>query len=140
MFLLYWYANWTTDFDFSSNNQYIASSSMDKTVRVWEISKGNCIRVIYGISSQLCIRFHPVRTQSIYSFLQSKLLRYVQIHICLFYFYFYPWPKLISNLLNPTDNFYFLFFIFDGLCSKLESLVKGLHCKGCHLYPLIWLR
>ncbi|BBH09358.1 Transducin/WD40 repeat-like superfamily protein [Prunus dulcis] len=34
-----------TDFDFSSNNQYIASSSMDKTVRVWEISKGLCIRV-----------------------------------------------------------------------------------------------
>lgn len=49
-----------TDFDFSSNNQYIASSSMDKTVRVWEISRGICIRVIYGVSSQLCIRFHPV--------------------------------------------------------------------------------
>ncbi|KAM7265323.1 hypothetical protein ACFE04_003006 [Oxalis oulophora] len=49
-----------TDFDFSSNNQYIASASMDKTVRVWEISKGICIRVIYGVSSQLCIRFHPV--------------------------------------------------------------------------------
>ncbi|GMH16268.1 hypothetical protein Nepgr_018109 [Nepenthes gracilis] len=49
-----------TDFDFTSNNQYIASSSLDKTVRVWDISKGNCIRVIYGVSSQWCIRFHPV--------------------------------------------------------------------------------
>ncbi|KAH1217547.1 hypothetical protein AAZX31_13G183900 [Glycine max] len=49
-----------TDFDFTSNNQYIASSSLDKTVRVWEIGKGICIRVIYGVSSQLCIRFHPV--------------------------------------------------------------------------------
>lgn len=49
-----------TDFDFSSNNQYIASSSMDKTVRIWEISKGLCIRVIYEVSSQLCISFHPV--------------------------------------------------------------------------------
>ncbi|XVE67020.1 hypothetical protein DITRI_Ditri08aG0126700 [Diplodiscus trichospermus] len=49
-----------TDFDFSLNNQYIASSSMDKTVRVWELSEGLCIRVIYGVSSQLCIRFHPV--------------------------------------------------------------------------------
>ncbi|WOK97129.1 WD repeat-containing protein 13 [Canna indica] len=49
-----------TDFDFSSNNQYLASSSMDKTVRVWEISKGHCMRVIYGVSSQLCIRFHPM--------------------------------------------------------------------------------
>ncbi|KAL8150286.1 hypothetical protein V2J09_020094 [Rumex salicifolius] len=49
-----------TDFDFTSNNQYIASSSMDKTVRVWDISKGICIRVIYGVSPQWCIRFHPV--------------------------------------------------------------------------------
>ena len=52
-----------TDFDFSTNNQYIASSSMDKTVRVWDISRGLCIRVIYGVSSQLCIRFHPVSGQ-----------------------------------------------------------------------------
>ncbi|KAL7156587.1 hypothetical protein ABFS83_02G019600 [Erythranthe nasuta] len=49
-----------TDFDFSTNNQYIASASVDKTVRVWDISKGVCMRVIYGVSSQLCIRFHPV--------------------------------------------------------------------------------
>ncbi|KAL7002666.1 hypothetical protein U1Q18_003821 [Sarracenia purpurea var. burkii] len=49
-----------TDFDFTSNNQYIASSSMDKTVRIWEISEGVCIRVMYGVTSQLCIRFHPV--------------------------------------------------------------------------------
>ncbi|CAM8990744.1 unnamed protein product [Rhodiola kirilowii] len=49
-----------TDFDFSSNNQYIASSSTDKTVRVWEIKLGICVRVIYGIAPQLCIRFHPV--------------------------------------------------------------------------------
>ncbi|CDO97011.1 unnamed protein product [Coffea canephora] len=49
-----------TDFDFSANNHYIASSSMDKTVRVWDISQGLCIRVVYGISPQLCIRFHPV--------------------------------------------------------------------------------
>ncbi|GAB4837870.1 hypothetical protein Ancab_027396 [Ancistrocladus abbreviatus] len=49
-----------TDFDFTSNNQYIASSSLDKTVRVWDISKRICIRVMYGVSSQWCIRFHPV--------------------------------------------------------------------------------
>ncbi|KAL0903592.1 hypothetical protein M5K25_027982 [Dendrobium thyrsiflorum] len=55
-----------TDFDFSSNNQYIASSSVDKTVLVWEISKGHCIRVIYGTSSQLCIRFHPVNNNLLF--------------------------------------------------------------------------
>lgn len=54
------YAALFSDFDFTSNNQYIASASLDKTVRVWEIAKGTCIRVIYGVSSQLCIRFHPV--------------------------------------------------------------------------------
>ncbi|XP_014494602.1 WD repeat-containing protein 13 [Vigna radiata var. radiata] len=54
------HSNDVTDFDFTSNNQYIASSSWDKTVRVWEIAKGICIRVIYGVCPQLCIRFHPV--------------------------------------------------------------------------------
>lgn len=49
-----------TDFDFTANNQYIASASLDKSVRVWDISKGVCIRVIYGVSLQWCIRFHPV--------------------------------------------------------------------------------
>ncbi|CAH1444819.1 unnamed protein product [Lactuca virosa] len=49
-----------TDFDFTMNNHYIASSSLDKTVRVWDIPKGLCIRVIYGVAPQLCIRFHPV--------------------------------------------------------------------------------
>ncbi|KAL8555940.1 hypothetical protein ACS0TY_003672 [Phlomoides rotata] len=49
-----------TDFDFSANNQYITSTSIDKTVRVWDIPKGLCMRVIYGVSSQLCIRFNPV--------------------------------------------------------------------------------
>ncbi|XP_024960112.1 WD repeat-containing protein 13-like isoform X3 [Cynara cardunculus var. scolymus] len=48
------------DFDFTMNNQYIASSSLDKTVRVWDIPRGLCIRVIYGVAPQLCIRFHPV--------------------------------------------------------------------------------
>ncbi|KAL2477053.1 Transducin/WD40 repeat-like superfamily protein [Forsythia ovata] len=49
-----------TDFDFSANNQYITSSSMDKTVRVWDTLQGLCMRVIYGVSPQLCICFHPV--------------------------------------------------------------------------------
>ncbi|CAJ1978135.1 unnamed protein product [Sphenostylis stenocarpa] len=37
-----------TDFDFSSNNQYIASSSLDKTVRVWEIAKEVLIAILYA--------------------------------------------------------------------------------------------
>lgn len=63
LLLLFLKSDLFSDFDFSTNNQYIASSSMDKTVRVWDISRGLCIRVIYGVSSQLCIRFHPVSGQ-----------------------------------------------------------------------------
>ncbi|CAN1255833.1 WD repeat-containing protein 13 [Linum perenne] len=68
-----------TDFDFASNNQYIASSSMDKTVRVWELSKGTCIRVIYGVTPQLCIRFNPVtgnvnREISVFNFSTGRII------------------------------------------------------------------
>lgn len=54
-----------TDFDFTSNNQYISSSSMDKSVRVWDTIKGHCIRVVYGTTPQLCIRFHPVNNNNL---------------------------------------------------------------------------
>lgn len=49
-----------TDLDWSSNNQYLSSSSLDKSVRVWDVKKGECLRVIYGTAPQLSIRFHPV--------------------------------------------------------------------------------
>ncbi|XP_065616279.1 uncharacterized protein LOC136061846 [Quercus suber] len=71
-----------TDFDFSSNNQYIASSSMDKTVRVWEISKGLCIRVIYGVSSQLCIRFHPVNNNFLSVGNANKEMTVITEYLC----------------------------------------------------------
>lgn len=72
--LLFGFSNFQfPDFDFSLSNQYIASSSEDKTVRVWDISKGLCIRVIYGVSAQLCIRFHPVCTPN------SSLIWYLEM-------------------------------------------------------------
>lgn len=49
-----------TDIDWSSNNQYLSSSSLDKSVRVWDCKSGECLRVIYGTAPQLCVRFHPV--------------------------------------------------------------------------------
>lgn len=49
-----------TDFDWSFNNYFLCSASMDKSVRVWNVSSGECLRIIYGQVAQLCIRFHPV--------------------------------------------------------------------------------
>jgi WD40 repeat protein len=48
------------DFDWSSSNEYLLSSSLDKTVRVWNATKGDCIRIVYGSSAQLCCCFNPV--------------------------------------------------------------------------------
>jgi len=77
---------------------------MDKTVRVWEISKGHCIRVIYGISSQLCIRFHPVRTQSISPFFHCQFVEIfaeffflVAIFLCPYYWKLAADIGLFSN-------------------------------------------
>lgn len=50
-----------TDFDWSSDDEYMASASLDKSLRVWEVSSGKCLRIIYTELQQLCIRFHPVR-------------------------------------------------------------------------------
>lgn len=49
-----------TDFDFSLNNQYLCSSSMDRSVRIWDVEKEHCVRVVYDNTEQLCVRFHPV--------------------------------------------------------------------------------
>ncbi|VVA99300.1 unnamed protein product [Arabis nemorensis] len=70
-----------TDFDFSSNNQYIASSSLDKTIRVWELSRGVCIRVIYGISAQFCIRFHPVNNNFLFAGNANKEVTVTALHL-----------------------------------------------------------
>ncbi|KAL2632123.1 hypothetical protein R1flu_016809 [Riccia fluitans] len=55
-----------TDFDWSLNNQCLSSSSLDKSVRVWSVEKGNCLRVIYGNVAQLCIRFHPLNNNFLF--------------------------------------------------------------------------
>eukprot|EP00250_Pteridium_aquilinum_P008901 c18293_g1_i1 orf=182-1114(+) len=49
-----------TDFDFSLNNQYLCSSSMDRSVRIWDVEKEHCVRIVYDNTEQLCVRFHPV--------------------------------------------------------------------------------
>lgn len=56
------------DFDWSSSNEYLLSSSLDKTVRVWNATKGDCIRIVYGSSAQLCCCFNPVSSQFVATF------------------------------------------------------------------------
>ncbi|GAQ81514.1 hypothetical protein KFL_000820210 [Klebsormidium nitens] len=55
-----------TDFDWSSNNEYLLSCSLDKTVRVWNATRGDCIRIVYGSSAQLCCCFNPVNNNLLF--------------------------------------------------------------------------
>ena len=51
---------WGADFEWSSDNDYLCSSSKDKSVRVWDATSGACIRIVYGTLPVHGIRFHPV--------------------------------------------------------------------------------
>ena len=33
---------------FSPNNQYVVSGSFDKTVRIWDVESGDCIKTLEG--------------------------------------------------------------------------------------------
>ncbi|CAI5984132.1 unnamed protein product [Closterium sp. NIES-64] len=48
-----------TDFDWSTDDDYLCSSSADKSVRVWDVGSGQCLRIIYTVIPQTCIIFHP---------------------------------------------------------------------------------
>ncbi|CAI7854988.1 unnamed protein product [Closterium sp. NIES-54] len=48
-----------TDFDWSTDDDYLCSSSADKSVRVWDVGSGQCLRIIYTLIPQTCIIFHP---------------------------------------------------------------------------------
>lgn len=116
-FCFIWCSNCITDFDFSSNNQYIASSSMDKTVRVWDVSKGHCMRIIYGVSPQLCIRFHPVRP--LFIFFNSLLFFGKSQEFCLFLALFILTNR--NNRINTTRvRIYMLSFITSWSSQIIE--------------------
>ncbi|CAI5496705.1 unnamed protein product [Closterium sp. Naga37s-1] len=47
------------DFDWSTDDDYLCSSSADKSVCVWDVGSGLCLRIIYTVIPQTCIIFHP---------------------------------------------------------------------------------
>lgn len=54
--------------EFSSNNDLIVSASSDGTSRVWQVSKGSCMRVLKDTCSAevLCCRFLPLNENMIF--------------------------------------------------------------------------
>jgi len=46
------------------SNDYIVSSSLDGTVRVWEVKEGKCMRTTVDSCVVNACRFHPINTNS----------------------------------------------------------------------------
>jgi len=92
-------------------------------VRVWEISKGTCIRVVYGVSSQLCICFHPV---------SSDLAQCITV--CPFYLF--HWCYLSISLLQIflcvgiIVNYLLYHIIFTMLSTTLLQVNNNLLLVG----------
>ncbi|KAJ5068394.1 wd repeat-containing protein [Anaeramoeba ignava] len=49
-----------SDLDWSYSNEYIITTSYDKTIRCWSVSTMKCIRTIQDKTESLCIKFHPL--------------------------------------------------------------------------------
>ncbi|XP_078156799.1 uncharacterized protein LOC144552680 [Carex rostrata] len=48
------------DLSWSSSSQYILSSSMDKTVRMWDIANKSCMKMFAHNDYVTCVQFNPV--------------------------------------------------------------------------------
>ena len=48
------------DFDLSLSNEYLISTSLDNTIRVWNVNSGKCVRTILCKTPASCIQFHPL--------------------------------------------------------------------------------
>ncbi|KAJ1700669.1 hypothetical protein LUZ63_000448 [Rhynchospora breviuscula] len=54
------HSNDVLDLSWSNSSQYILSSSMDKTVRMWDIANKSCMKMFSHSDYVTCVQFNPV--------------------------------------------------------------------------------
>jgi len=67
------------DMQWSSTNDLIVTSSVDSTSRVWQVSKGSCMRVLYDKcnANVLCCSFYPANENLIFT---GNSKGYIQVY------------------------------------------------------------
>lgn len=111
------------DIDWSRNN-FIVSSSMDKTVKIWHLDKSTALKTFDHPDFVTCVMFHPTDDRFIisgcldhkcrvWSILESKVIFEFQCH------------DLITSLaLSPDEGQYTIIGTFNGYIHLL--LTRGL--------------
>jgi len=101
-----------------SQNQYLLSSSMDKTVRLWDMPSKSCLRVFSHNDYVTCIQFNPVDDRY---FISGSLDKKVRI-----------WSIPDRQVVDWTD----LHEMVTAACYTPDGqgALVGTHKGNCHLY------
>eukprot|EP01125_Pyxidicula_operculata_P019863 TRINITY_DN7221_c0_g1_i2.p1 TRINITY_DN7221_c0_g1~~TRINITY_DN7221_c0_g1_i2.p1 ORF type:complete len:409 (-),score=70.06 TRINITY_DN7221_c0_g1_i2:4-1230(-) len=63
-----------SDFDWSMTNDFILSSSIDETLRVWNVKNSSCLRCIEVGAAVFCCCFHPINNNVIFAGTSSMFI------------------------------------------------------------------
>jgi WD40 repeat protein len=67
-----------SDFDWSMTNDFIVSTSVDRTIRIWTVNNGVCMRKIIEDSIPLCCLFYPINNNVFFiSFEREESLQFL---------------------------------------------------------------
>ncbi|WOL07201.1 WD repeat-containing protein 44-like [Canna indica] len=101
-----------------SKSQYLLSSSMDKTVRLWHMSNNSCLKVFSHSDYVTCIQFNPVDDRY---FISGSLDEKVRI-----------WSIPDRQVVDWTD----LHEMVTAACYTPDgqAALVGSHRGNCHLY------
>ena len=64
-----------TDFDWSVSDDWVLTVSTDKTLRIWDVRQGVCVRIVYAKSEAFTARFHPRNSNVFVVGFQNKKVR-----------------------------------------------------------------